>query len=217
MKRKYLFFVATVFVLILMGVQNGHCTLVFDYTQTFSNAVLPDQNGTDPYLKATFADQADGSVKLTLENLTNNNFVTEWDFNYSGFLDKLSITYFSGEVATVSKGADAFQADGDGKYDIQFMFPNGPPDSRFYGPGDKSVYILTSTQSGFRSGFFDLLSSPSGGSGPFLSAAHIQGIGSDGGLSTWVAPVPEPATMIISALTLIGAGGVVRRKFFKKV
>jgi hypothetical protein len=32
-----------------------------------------------------------------------------------------------------------------------------------------------------------------------------------------VKPVPEPATMLISALTLIGGGAFVRRKFFKQV
>jgi hypothetical protein len=50
---------------------------------------------------------------------------------------------------------------------------------------------------------------------------HVQGItgkdGKDYSASLINNPVPEPATMIISALTLIGAGGVVRRKFFKKV
>ena len=50
---------------------------------------------------------------------------------------------------------------------------------------------------------------------------HVQGItGEDGkeySASLINNPVPEPATMLISALMLAGAGGFVRRKFFKQV
>ena len=97
-----------------------------------------------------------------------------------------------------------------GRYDILFTWNQG---GNTFNGTETAVYLISG--SGITAELFNAFSKPEGGSGPFLSAAHIQGISTGAG-STYVAPVPEPATMLISALTLAGAGGFVRRKFFKK-
>ncbi|HET6429730.1 MAG TPA: hypothetical protein VFJ30_15040, partial [Phycisphaerae bacterium] len=66
--------------------------------------------------------------------------------------------------------------------------------------GDVAAFGLGGISS-LTAGSFNYLSVPAGGSGPFPTAAHVQGIGEDSG---WVTagsePVPDPATLTLLAV-----------------
>ena len=105
-------------------------------------------------------------------------------------------------------GEDAFQADGDGMYDIWFDFPTANNDNRFK-DGEELVWIITGN--GITANSFDYLSAPGGGYGPFQSVAHVPSILGEENNSQWIAAVPIPATVWIFGARLIGLVGV-RRK-----
>ena len=115
-------------------------------------------------------------------------------------------------------GIDAFQADGDGKFDILFDFP--PPPGTFnekFTAGEKVIYDITYTAP-ITVAAFDFYSAPAGGKGPFKSAAHVLGIGNDGNDSGWIGTgvgttvIPEPGTMLLFGSGLLGLAGLHRRK-----
>jgi hypothetical protein len=193
--------------------------VTFEYVFEFSGADAP--TGPAPWLTATFDDgNTPGSVTLTLSasGLTGTEFVRGWYFNLDPSLNPTSLAFnkvsSSGSFASpaISTGVDAFKADGDGRYDIRFRFATDGGCSTRFGPGDVLTLEITGIST-LTAHSFEFLSLPDGGNGPFVSAAHIQGIGPDGEGSGWIA-VPEPSSM---ALAVVGLGaaavaGVRRRR-----
>jgi hypothetical protein len=183
--------------------------IIYEPNFEFSEATPPA--GTPPWLRVTIDDHDGvGSVDLTLTaiNLVASEFVTEWDLNLDPTLSPASLIFSAptktGTFAdpTIGLGVNAFQADGDGLYDISFGFSTsgaGGGVNRFTA-GDSVSYTISGipTLNAFS---FLFLSAPSGGKGPFYTAAHVQGIGASGNDSGWVAPqnggviiIPEPVS-----------------------
>jgi hypothetical protein len=187
--------------------------IAYDLSVEFSGATPPA--GAAPWIRATFDDGGGtGSVTLTLAsvNLVGTEFVSDWDFNLDPSLDP-SALLFSAPTKTgtfgdpvINLGVDAFQAAGDGMYDIEVAFDIAPPEDRF-GAGDSVQYTITGIAT-LTASSFDFLSAPAGGSGPFPTAAHVQGIGVEGANSGWVT-VPEPSAAL---LVLFGIGAALRRR-----
>ncbi len=171
--------------------------------------------GSPPWLKATFDDGgSSGSVTLTLENvnLFGGEYTREWDFNLDPNLTAASLSFSapvkvgSFDDPSIGKSTNAFQADGDGLYDIQFLFAasNEGGGMHRFGPGESVTYVVTGIPTLVASSF-SYLSAPAGGVGPFYTAAHIQGIAVPGGTtSAWSttpgdwSTIPEPSAIVLA-------------------
>jgi hypothetical protein len=113
----------------------------------------------------------------------------------------------------VSTGVDAFQADGGGKYDINFQFDIAPPGDRFDGI-DTITYHVTGI-TGLDENDFNFFSSPAGGNGIHQAAAHIQGVGTNANGSGFIAPngVPDGGATVMLLGTALACLGALRRRF----
>jgi hypothetical protein len=244
MKRSvFTFFLAGAVSMFAATAQAG--TFEIDLGYTFSGFV---PGSTAPYLTAIFRDGADCvnssgvpggtatcaantvQVTLTASLESAGEFVTEWDFNSTAAITiakqstgPSSGTYTDPTIDTYN--SNHYQADGDGLYDFGFMFAT-PSAGRFDGT-DQITFLLSGT--GINAQTFNSLSAPAGGSGPFLSAAHIQGIQpnncsgwvSDGNGATGAAPgtascgsiaVPDSGTTVgLLGLAMLGLG-ILRRR-----
>ncbi len=116
---------------------------------------------------------------------------------------------------TPSTGVNFFQADGDGFFDIKFLFAdtNGP--NIKFGSGDEVSFVITSSEV-ITANSFNFLSVMSGGQGLFFTAAQIQGIGSeafpDADESGWIGHVPEPSSAVLLILGAIALLPIARRR-----
>ena len=188
-------------------------TWTLDYE--FSGATPPV--GT---LYVNLTDTAADTVRLTVDAtaLQGSEFVSELYLNFDPSRDPLllTLTDVGGpySINAISVGANAFKADGDGKYDILIDF--APPGNKL-GAGEEARLDITGIED-LSEDWFEFLSAPAGGHGPFLVAAHVQGIGDDGEGSGWVTtrdgdePVPEASTMLLFGSGAIGLFGYMRRK-----
>jgi len=177
-------------------------TISFGLNFEFSGATAPE--GTAPWTTITIDDTADvggaNSVRVTIvnTNLTDQEFLSDFYLNLNTALNPLLLTATSVNTSavgswTMNTGVDAFQADGDGKFDMHFDLP--PPPGSFaskFTAGETLVFDLTYT-SALTAGDFDFGSAPGGGAGTFRAAAQVQGIGPGDDLSGWIGPVPEPS------------------------
>ena len=180
--------------------------VIYQIGLEFSGGANP--SGPAPWLQATFED-VPGGVSLTMQSLLNasSEFVGEWSFNFDPALDPLQLNFAlqSGGPAAqdIDLGVNAFQADGDGRYDILFDFAQSNGPNRF-NEDDVVTYLIT-YPTPISASSSDFLSAPAGGHGPFHTAAHVQGIGPNGGLSGWVT-TPEPTSLAMLALSALIAG-----------
>jgi PEP-CTERM motif len=178
--------------------------------------------GVAPWLDALFTDTGAGKVTLTISapGLVNSEYLSSLYFNLNPALNPANLTFTvlgtSGGFAlpSISTGNNKFKADGDGKYDILLKF--SAKTGKTFGEDESITYQIMSSVGTLKASDFDFLSKPAGGSGPFLSAAAIQGICDTPG---WIAPceitpVPEPTSAGLFALGLglcVGARRWLRR------
>ena len=211
-----------ILMLALAGSARGS-VITFDLVVEFSGATPPVGTVPPPWLTVTIDDGADetgGIVTLTLAatNLTayeeGNEKVKEWLLNLDPAFNAANLVFTKVGTTgtfndpTINKGTDAYPADGDGLYDIQFAFDFSGNTDKNFGPDESIQYTVTLSGGGtLEAESFNVPGTPAGGHGPFLTAAHVQGIASDDpddpyGDSGWVT-TPEPATLV-----LLGLGGV---------
>lgn len=184
-------------------------SLVFTTGFEFSGGTAP--SGSAPWNRVTITDIAPGSVSIKLENvnLTGSEFTSKTYLNLNPSKNAASLTFSSPvQVGTfdlpgIGKGTNAFKADGDGFFDILFEFAT--PNAKRFGPGESVTYTVSGI-AGLTAADFDFVSvdGPVGKNG-FATAWHVQGIGTSGSLSGWVAPVPEPGSLIALGLGLTAA------------
>ena len=164
-----------------LAVPASAATITYTLDDVFSGALVQGS------VSVTLTDITGGvEASFNASNLTlATEFVTEWDLNLDpsfnqAYLDTLVFNYVSGiQADSVDATVNGYKADGDGDYDIGFVFPSANG-SRLGIDGNTSVYNILGT--GLDITDFNFLDF-GGTKGDFFTAAHVQGIGTCSG---WV-------------------------------
>ena len=203
-----------VLVVALAGSAQG-AIITFGLVEEFSGATPPEGTVPPPWLTVTLDDGADATdgivtlilaaTNLTAEEGVSDEKVKEWLLNLDPNFSAANLEFSKGSTTgtftepQINKDTNAYQASGDGMYDIQFMFDFSGNESQVFGPNESVQYTVTLSSGGtLEAESFNVRSEPAGGYGPFLTAAHVQGIGEDNEDSGWVT-VPEPASVALLA------------------
>jgi hypothetical protein len=173
-------------------------------------------------------------VTLHLESfLAPAEFISKLYFSFDPSLNlaALAMSHVSG-TAPASGGMDvgpanSYKAGGGGKYDVRLSFPtaNSFSSPRFNG-SDTATFLFTSSQA-ITASSFNFEGAPHGGHGPFVTAAHIQGLGHNAGRSAWVSgeenndqfsvvPLPAGGWAGLASLAGVFGVGVYRRHLHRR-
>ena len=160
-----------------------------------------------------------GGVRITV----TNNLVDPGAFLSSLYLNTsvapladavgtcVNCTATGGQTMAFNFGSDAFQADGDGRYDILIDFSTEAANRLL--AGEVVVFDITSTTVGFTSDSFLVFSAPGGGNGPFRAAAHIQSLPDGGSDFVTETEIPEPTSMLLLGSGLLTLAAGLRKRF----
>lgn len=199
--------------------------IVYNFNSAFPGDISPA--GSAPWVTANFQNDGSAGVLLTISGtyLGGSEKLDKIYFNMNPVLSTsipnltFSLQSTSDGLAQpqISKGEDAFKADGDGYYDLEFAFETG---QGAFSNGDSITYLISGVTS-LTADDFAYQSTPAGGVGPYYAAAHILGI-SPINSSTWVDPsggpipqtsmMPEPVAFGFAAAALAGIVALCRRK-----
>lgn len=219
-------FLTSAIVLGLFALTAPAQSAIISYDLDFEFSGGSEPAGTPPWVTVNFNDfDTPGSVDLTISTngLVSTEIVNSFYINFDPSLDlgQLVFTPNAGNTAvanSISTGTNAFQADGDGQFDILFDYPPPPGNgATLFGANETIVYSITSSEA-ITASSFDFFSAPGGGNGSFHAAAHILRIGENGQSSGWIgdggAPpvVPEPATMLLFGIGTAGFAAFSRRR-----
>jgi len=199
-------------------------------------------SGAGTFLTATFDDEdTAGSVILTIDVSTLNvgSKVLSFYFNYTGnpalltfSFDVLNTADDPGIKEITTDGANCCESDGDGFYDIEFFWMGG---AKFL--QTETFDVTMSFLDLLATDFIDF-SAPGGGAGnqPYCTSAHVadagpnpnfdsgnpEGPGNErvtsdhfGGnclVLTTNGTIPEPSTLALFAIGLVGLGVMTRRR-----
>jgi hypothetical protein len=230
MKRNIGLFFSVTALSLAVGLSASGSTVGYNFGEV-SGGTAPA--GSPPWIQAVFSDSGSpNTVNLTLSagNLSGNDFVTCWYFNVNPALNLSTMTLTASGSAgsftgpSVQTGANAFKAGPDGKFDLLFQFASTGDNSTRFTSGDSLTFTITGI-GGLTADDFNALSTCTGGSAAYASAAHIESTDGDG----WINPtstiqqdaetaprVPDGgATVVLLGASLVAIEAFRRRMQFR--
>jgi hypothetical protein len=195
------------------SVQAGDLVLKLD---TSINGTSPST--TPPWITLDFHTNSPGDVTLSIaNNMSTSEFSPSVLFNVTSGINASALTYtylsgiYTSGITFNTNGGNQIKA---GVFSIDFQYPTSNSQPRLSG-GTTSVYDITGQ--GITANSFNAFSTlDSHAFGTYLAAAEVRGIPSpsgttSGSIGTMTASVPEPSTVTMGLMGILGALAFYRR------